>query len=165
MKSYLKRKVTIVLMLVSTLLPAGTLAAGSTLVVELKEGKQAYFILSEKPVLTIFGSQMRIESESVEISYERSDVLRMYFADGSVGVDDIETNESNVVFTQTETYRLAISNLSEKDRIIVSNLAGRLYNDCVSRNDTDAIVDLEGCPKGVYIIKVGNKQTIKMTKK
>lgn len=165
MKSYLKRKVTILLMLVSTLLPAGTLAAGSTLVVELKEGKQAYFILSEKPVLTTFGSQMRIESESVEISYERSDVLRMYFADGSVGVDDIETNESNVVFTQTETYRLAISNLSEKDRIIVSNLAGMLYNDCVSRNDTDAIVDLEGCPKGVYIIKVGNKQTIKMTKK
>lgn len=152
-------------MLVSTLLPAGTLAAGSTLVVELKEGKQAYFILSEKPVLTTFGSQMRIESESVEISYERSDVLRMYFADGSVGVDDIETNESNVVFTQTETYRLAISNLSEKNRIIVSNLAGRLYNDCVSRNDTDAIIDLEGCPKGVYIIKVGNKQTIKMTKK
>lgn len=152
-------------MLVSTLLPAGTLAAGSTLVVELKEGKQAYFILSEKPVLTTFGSQMRIESESVEISYERSDVLRMYFADGSVGVDDIEINESNVVFTQTETYRLAISNLSEKDRIIVSNLAGRLYNDCVSRNDTDAIIDLEGCPKGVYIIKVGNKQTIKMTKK
>ena len=152
-------------MLVSTLLPTGTLAANSTLVVELKDGKQAYFILSEKPVLTTSGSQMRIESESVEISYERSDVLRMYFADESVGVDDIETDEDNVVFTQTGTNRLAISNLSEKDRIIVSNLAGRLYNDCVSRNGTDAIVDLDGCPKGVYIIKIGNKQTIKMTKK
>ena len=165
MKCYLKIKVIILLMLVSTLLPAGTLAAGSSLVVELKNGKQTYFILSEKPVLTSFGSQMRIESKSVEISYERSDVLRMYFADESVGVDDIETDKNNVVFTQIGSNRLRISNLSEKDRIIVSNMAGRLYNDCVSRNDSDAIVDLDGCPKGVYIINIGNKQTIKMTKK
>lgn len=165
MNNNLKRKVTILLMLMYALLPVSTLAAGSTLVVELKNGKQAYFFLSEKPVLTTYGSQVNIESETVKTSYERTDVLRMYFADESVGVDDIEKKENNIVFTQTEPNRLTISNLSEKDEIIVSNLAGRLYSGCVSRNGTDAIVDLGSCPKGVYIIKIGNKQTIKMTKK
>lgn len=161
----LKRKLTILFMLAALLLPLGILAASSTLVVELKDGKQAYFILSEKPVLTTFGSRMNIESETVKTSYERSDVLRMYFADESVGINDIEKEENNVVFTQTEPNRLTISNLSEKDRIILSNLAGRLYNDCVSRHGKDAIVDLGSCPKGIYVIKIGNKQTIKITKK
>lgn len=168
MNIYLNRKLIILLMQAALLLPLGILAANSTLVVELKDGKLAYFILSEKPILTPHGSMVKIESENVMASYERSDVMRMYFADESVGVDDIEKEENNMVFTQTEPNRLTISNLSEKDEIIVSNLAGRLYSGCVSRHGTDAIVDLGSYPKGVYIIKIGNKrnkQTIKMTKK
>lgn len=160
-----QRKQIILSVLAALLLPLCLWATNSTLVVKLKDGKQAYFILGEKPVLTPHGSQVKIESESLKTSYERSDVMRMYFADESVGVDDIEKEENNMVFTQTEPNRLTISNLSEKDEIIVSNLAGRLYSGCVSRNGTDAIVDLGSCPKGVYIIKIGNKQTIKMTKK
>lgn len=165
MNYFLNRKLTFLLMQAALLLPLGIFAANSTLVVELKNGKHAYFILSEKPILTPHGSMVKIESENVMASYERSDVMRMYFADESVGVDDIEKERNSIVFTQTEPYRLTISNLSEKDEIIVSNLAGRLYSGCVSRHGTDAIVDLGSCPKGVYIIKIGNKQTIKMTKK
>ena len=161
----LKRKLTVLLVLAAQLLPINISATGSTLVVELNNGEMAYFILSDKPVITPHGSQVEIESKSVKTSYERTDVVKLYFTDESAGINDVEKDDKNVVFSQTEPNRLAIYNLSEKDRIIVSNLGGRMYNDCVSQNSSKAIVDLENCPKGVYIIKIGNKQTIKMTKK
>lgn len=145
-------------------LPLFVWGAGSTLVLELSNGQKNNYVLQDKPVLTIEGTKLRIKSSVVDTSYERSNVARFYFLSSS-GVGINEVPEETLSFSQTSESQLTISNIEDKDRIVVSNLKGLSFNDCISRNGNDAIIELGNCPKGIYIIKIGNKQSIKFFKK
>lgn len=140
----------------------GIHAAETSLVVELTNGQKVYYKLIEKPVLTMSDSKIRIESNMVETGYERSNVTRFYFTNEDTGIKGV-TMES-FMFTQTADDEFIISNVGS-ERIIVSNLSGHIYTNCVKKSGSDAVVSLRGCTKGVYIIKIGNLQSIKITKK
>lgn len=144
-------------------IPLGSILASSTLVVQLKSGATETFSLFDKPELTMVGSRMNVKSASVETSYERSDIKSFYFVNSGTGIE--ETVEEKVSFKQIATNQFQISGLSDKDRIVVSNLTGQTFGHVVSKDGPDAFVDLDGCPQGVYVIKIGKKQTVKIIKK
>ena len=138
----------------------------NTLVLEMKDGQDYRFSLKEKPVLTMPGGKVKIETSEVTASYDLQNVVRFYFtSDGSGDTAIREITNEQVGFTQTTDNRLIISNLSEKDRVIVCGLNGQLYNHCISHRGRDAEVNLNSCPKGLYIIKIGKNQSIKIAKK
>lgn len=165
MTKLIKKRLKILLTLVVLLLPISIWATGAALALELKNGKKEYYKLQEKPVLTVSDSKLMIKTMTIDASHERSDIERFYFVDEPVGIEEVEEAGNTVTFTQKEEGVLEISNLPEKEHVVVSNLSGRLYSDCVSTNGTVTIVDLSSCPKGIYVIKIGKQQTIKMVKK
>ena len=155
-----------ILLLLTALLCPGSSAFGeeTTLVIEMLDGKNYSYRLSQKPAVHFLGNFLRITTGSVETVLTRSQVNKFYFSGNSTDISEI-ANEELMTFNQTAENEFAVSNLSDNDRIIVSNLSGRFYNSCISRSGSNATISLSGCPKGVYIIKIGNKQSIKITKR
>lgn len=145
------------------LLSLAVLGAGKTFVIEQKSGVIHKVNLLDEPIITVPDSRLVINSKTFILSTPRKDVAQIYFASDGTSIE--ETHENVITYTQTNDNRILITNLPEKENIVVSDLAGHLYNSSVSRNDKETFIDLNGCPKGVYIIKIGNKQTIKIAKK
>lgn len=155
----------ILLMLAVLLLSLGNRAEETTLVVKKKNGDITYYKLQERPILSFWGSELKIENKTTTI-YERSEILKFYFEKlPGAGIEDVRENEDALIIAQTDNGKWVISNLADNENIIVSDIAGRLYNGLVSKNGSDAVIDLISCPKGIYIIKVGNNQSIKITRK
>lgn len=154
-------------LLISLLVSFGSLGyANSVLVIELIDGCMYRYELQEKPVLTFSNTVMTINKEgsALSTSYERSDVKRFFFDTGS-DIQGVIDSENTVSITQIGDNQIKIKNLSLDERIIIADVAGKLYNDSMTRSDTEAFIDLNACPKGIYIINIGKKQSIKMTRK
>lgn len=148
---------------IALLLPFAAIGAEKTLVIELDNGEIYKINLLDEPVITMSGDRFIVDSKSLYLGTYREAVVKFYFIND---VTSIESTQKNVItYTQTEDNRILITNLPEKDHIVVCDLDGHLYNSSVSRNEGEITIDLNGCPKGVYIIKIGNKQTIKIGKK
>lgn len=145
------------------MLPLLLLAEESTLVVELSNGNKSYFKLQEKPIVRMSDGRVYIESNMVETGFLTSNVVKFYFSSDETAVEDIARDD--FLFTQSGNNQYNISNIYERYQIIVCDSAGRLFNSCVSLNGNEAQISLEGCPEGIYIIKVGNKQNIKVIRK
>ena len=143
------------------LLSMSMLAAGTSLVVELTNGQTANYLLQDQPTLTIDGTLLKISTATVQTNYERADVRKFYFTEETTNVKDVAKNA--LVFKQTDANQLEISGLSQGERITVCDMAGRTLGN-VSHINEKAVVDLNGQPKGAYIIKIGNSQTIKIIK-
>ena len=151
-----------ILLLAVLLLPISMLAANTAFVVEMTNGQTANFLLKDKPTLTMAGTQLKIETASVQASYERTDVKKFYFTKESTSVKEVAKN--NMVYKQIDAHHLEIIGLSQGDHITVCDMSGRQLGS-VSRINDKAVVDLSGQQQGAYIIKVGNGQTIKFIKK
>ena len=144
------------------MLPMTMLAIDTSLVVELTNGQTANYLLQDKPTLTVAGTQLKIATATVQASYERSEVKKFYFTTESTSVNEIVKNA--FVYKQTDANHLEISGLSEDERITVCDMAGRTMG-TVSQTNGAALISLSGHQRGVYLIKVGNSQTIKFIKK
>ena len=148
--------------MVALLLPLSALAAETTLVVELTTGETVNYVLQDKPVLTIEGTQLKIKTETVQTGYERSLVKRFFFTGDFTGVE--EMSKEILVYKQTDADHLEISGLSQGDHITICDMAGRQCG-TMSRTGNTAVISLSGQQRGVYLIRVGKSQTIKFVKK
>ena len=148
--------------LAALLLPMSTMAANTTLVVELTNGQTANYLLMDKPVLTIEGTRLNIKTEAVQTAYERNIVKQFYFIGESTGVKEVSKNA--LVYRQTDANHLEISGLSPNDRVAIYNTSG-IQMGSVSRDNDKAVVSLSGLQEGIYLVKIGNSQTIKFVRK
>ena len=148
--------------LAALLLPMTAMAANTTLVVELTNGQTANYLLQDKPVLTMEGSQLTIKTGTVQTSYERSLVKCFFFTGESSGVK--EMLKGTLVYKQTDADHLEISGLSQSDRIAIYNTSG-VQVGSVSRDSDKAVVSLSGLQRGIYLVKIGERQTIKFVRK
>ena len=150
------------ILLAALLLPMTAMAANTTLVVELADGQTANYLLQDKPVLTMEGSQLTIKTETVQTSYERSLVKRFFFTGESSGVKEV--SKGALVYKQTDADHLEISGLSQSDRIAIYNAAG-VQVGSVSHDSDKAVVSLSGLQRGIYLVKIGKSQTIKFIRR
>ena len=150
------------LLLVMMLLPMMAMADDTAFVVELTNGQKAEYLLKDKPTLTMEGTQLIISSATVQAGFERSDVIRFYFSTETSGVKEVSKN--TLVYRQIDNEQLEIIGLSPDDYVNVYNMSGSPLGN-ITRTTDRAVVNLSGHQKGVYLIQVGNGQTIKFIKK
>lgn len=132
------------------------------LIIELNNGSTHSFVLADKPVVTFEGSKIKVVSSRLSLEKERSEVKDFHFVMVDA-IDNVADNEVRVVLLGTN---VKIYGLSESDKPIrVFDLNGRVAPALITTNGSQAEVILEGLPKGIYIVKIGNKHTIKVTKK
>ena len=128
-------------------------AEESALCVTRTNGQVAYYILSEKPVVTFGETTMLIVTSNVSTEYQRTEVENFTFVDKKAITGIAQIGEGNTVFQyQDNTIRGA------GGAIQVYNSLGKLVK------QGEGIVSLDNQPQGVYVVKM-NQQTIKVIKK
>ena len=127
-------------------------ANGSALLVTLKDGKKAGYILSEKPSVTFAGSKMIIKVNDASTEYNVADVSTFTFVDESEisGIDQLSQGSTKFEY-RNGTVK------AEGATIQVFTLDGKQLKSGVST------VSLIGQPNGVYVVKMNN-QVIKIKK-
>ena len=101
--------------------------------------------------------------QELNVSYPLSIVKKYSFAPSDPSlVGDVQGKEIMVTQPGEDVYRF--SGLSAADRIGVVSVGGRIIKDCITRQGDCATVSLAALPKGIYIVTVNNRQTIKIAK-
>lgn len=133
------------------------------LIVELQNGSQTTFVLSEKPVLTFANHVLKIVINQKSSDFEISNVKHFYFSDQSSDIQQLKANNVNFVYQSND--KVVIEGVSENDQILIYSAKGIMQKGTVWRNGSDVEVSLSALPVGIYFVSVQNKQTIKIFKK
>ena len=136
---------------------------GSRLVVWLKSGDKVGYDLVDVPVITFSGSKFIIQTNKVNIPYERKDVLRYTFEYTEETGIDLSPGERRVEINR-EGDELIFRGLQIGGTASIYAINGTLIE---QRKVTDSLpltISLKNRPNGVYIVKAGT-ETIKVMKR
>ena len=134
-------------------------SAQSALVVELRDGSNATFLLAENPRMTFAGEQLSIVSSSATMEFNRRDVKNWHFADTPSSVENI-TAESKA---KLEGGALLISGITDDTAIALYSVDGVAVKHSAVIGGT-CTISLDDIPAGIYIVKFNNT-TFKFRKK
>lgn len=136
----------------------------SALIVDMASGETHSFLLSEKPEIIFEDKSLRLRTSKVEVSFMRSDIANCHFAKIQTSINQVSNNELRIV--SLEENRLDIYGLNNPEETVnVYDLNGHICNADVQMYGNKACIFLTALPNGVYIIKIGNRQTIKIIRK
>lgn len=139
-------------------------AGGKALIVETTDGEKTAFVLAQSPVMTFSQNTLGIIIEDETTSFSFDAVKQYYFADAATGIDVVKGDVDLKITYQGEDL-LVVEGMDEKDRIDVYGANGTRSNVSVSRVGSRAEISLSSLPRGVYIVKIGNKQNFKIHRK
>jgi hypothetical protein len=166
-----------VLMMTAISMKAQTAGERSILTVNLKDGSKVQFELPvQQPVVKFGKSQMTVtytqpsnnpdagdEEKSLDFGRDQVESL-VVGVEEVVNVSDVKGAEPNIRFDLTSQSRVHISGLSDGDRLAVVSLDGKQMKLPVSRNGSEATLDLSGLPRGCYIVSVNKRFSFKLLK-
>lgn len=135
----------------------------SVLLVVLKNGNIHSFLLSEKPEITFAGSDFVISTATTTLRYDRTEIEDFHFADSSVGIEDVKENEMRIIRQNNNIQILGLQ--SDYKPIRVYNINGILCDRNIELTGDFVNINLSNLAPNTYIIKLGNKKSIKIIKK
>ena len=137
--------------------------AGYKLVVELIGGQRELFVLKERPQAFPKGSKLELVTPTMHTSYERSEILMLHFLDKDGNLSEVQEMEmaSQLLIKQLSARSWSISGLQEHEPVMVYDLQGRLVQKERAQSG-ETVLNLSHLPKGIYIININNKRTIKI---
>lgn len=118
---------------------------GHKMILSFKNGDDIAFVLKDKPQISFSGNQFVLDSSTGTFEYLRSDIEDFRFEEIETSVESIE-------------YR------GEGD-VTIYDMEGRLVATLRNESLSSAKMYLNSFKSGMYIIKIGNQQTIKYLKK
>ena len=159
----MKRK-TIFLTLLLMLATVGTWAQGDSpqLVVWLKGGEKAYFVLDKLPETSFGDGLLTIKSSSSTVSYLLSNVLRFTYDNvRPTGIDKQPSAYSVKISERGES--ITFRNLKSGTVVKLFSLGGVLLEQHTAKESEPLTITLQNYPSGAYIVRAAN-ETIKMLK-
>ena len=144
----------------------------NALVLNFKDGQKWSVFFQRQPVVTLSGNTFvvtgQMKNASVElISCNRSAISDFYFetrsSDDVTAIDKVLKDEVKMVQEGDIIYFYGLTNAGKDVRVY--DLHGKAYPAAASSDGTSAQVCLTGIPKGIYVVKIDNKQSIKIIRK
>ena len=131
---------------------ASATADNTVLVVELRDGNTANFLLADKPKITFTAQLMNIDSESFSMEFDRSDVKMCRFVNDDV-TTSVETPAKPDAKVADNT--LLLSGVDEGTVIVIYNINGMVVKQAAAV-DGNCSVSLDGLATGAYIVTFNN---------
>ena len=126
------------------------------------EGEEMYFLLSEKPVVTMNENDIVLTTEAQEITFPKGDDLTFEFGDyESLKVDEVLKNE--VIFEISKDI-IKGYNLMPGSQVSVFDLSGKKIGTEKANSNGEISVRMERLPKGIYVVNY-KSTTFKFQKK
>ena len=150
----MKKLKTLTLLLLLTF--SATAFAQSTLVIELRDGSNATFLLSEMPRITFAGEEMNINSSTNAIDFLRSDVKKYHFTEEPVidtpaSIADTAVEPKSIIEHNT----LAVSGVAPNTKITLCTTNGVVVKHAVA-TDGNCTIPLNSLSTGLYIVTYNN---------
>lgn len=144
----------------------------NALVLNFKDGQKWSVFFQRQPVVSFSGNTFvvtgQMNNASVEfLSCNRSNISDFHFetmsSDDVTAIDKVSKDELRMVQEGNVIYFYGLTNAGKDIRVY--DLHGKVYPAAASSDGTSAQVNLAGIPKGIYMVKIDNKQSIKIVKK
>ena len=140
----------------------------TTLVVEMNDGSSVNYILSQRPKIRMEDKTICITTgdNAMEVTYLDSQVKVFHFQPfDPVQIEDIELPENLLRVTYIDGQRVIINGTKASDHIGLYSLNGQQIAGNIITSDGETSVHIGSLPKGVYIIRVSDKQSFKILKR
>ena len=130
----------------------------------LSDGTQNDYIIAERPQISFSDNKVTFTYRNASTEYLKADLQNFVFIDPSTGISQLKMGDTRISFKE-ESNRIIVEGADNKDLIKVFSISGIQYNANAIQNEDRIEIALTDLPKGYYIIKIGNKQSIKISKK
>ena len=124
----------------------------NTLLVKLRDGSTANFLLADKPKITFTAQLMSIVSETFSMDFDRSNVKMYRFV-----CDDVSTSVETPVESKARVKNntLLLSDVNDGTAIVIYNANGMVVKQ-ESAVDGNCTISLDGLATGTYIVTFNN---------
>ena len=126
----------------------------NNVVVTLTDGTSRTISLSEKPIVTIANGKLVIKTDMSTTEFDRANVARFNFVSDLVGIDEISSDDNEVIKDGDNLY---FSNLPENSLIKIYTADGSLVKSMTA--SSAYIISLAEFSAGVYIVSVNGVST------
>lgn len=147
---HLRRLLIVLLLLVA--FKASAAADNTSLVVELRDGSTANFLLADKPKITFTERLMSIVSETFSMDFNRGDVKMYRFVCDDVSTSVETPMESNA---KVENNTLLLSGVNDGTAVVIYNANGMVVKQAAAV-DGNCTISLDGLATGTYIVTFKN---------
>lgn len=130
----------------------------------LSDGTQNDYIIAERPQISFSDNKVTFTYRNTSTEYLKADLQNFLFIDPSTGISQLKMGDTRISFKE-ESNRIIVEGADNKDQIQVYSISGIQYDTNVIQTGDGIEIALTDLPKGYYIIKIGNKQSIKISKK
>lgn len=130
----------------------------------LSDGTQNDYIIAERPQISFSDNKVTFTYRNSSTEYLKADLQNFVFLDPSTGISQLRIGDTRVSFKEKNN-RIIVEGTDNKDQIQVFSISGIQYDTNVIQTGDGIEIALTDLPKGYYIIKIGNKQSIKISKK
>lgn len=136
-----------------------------SMIVELNDGNKDAYHLIERPVICNTGDfKMRIVTPALSVDYDLSNVKKYYFEDVASSIGHLESDATTIQVRYLNADCIEIRGVGI-NRIGVFGINGIQYANCIESVGDGILVDLHSLENGLYLIKITNRQTIKILKR
>ena len=124
----------------------------NTLLVKLRDGSTANFLLADKPKITFTAHLMSIVSETFSMDFDRSNVKMYRFV-----CDDVSTSVETPVESKARVKNntLLLSDVNDGTAIVIYNANGMVVKQASAVNG-NCTISLDGLATGTYIVTFNN---------
>ena len=126
----------------------------NNVVVTLTDGTSRTISLSEKPIVTIANGKLVIKTDMSTTEFDRANVARFNFVSDLVGIDEISSDDNEVIKDGDNLY---FSNLPENSLIKIYTDEGSLVKSMTASGAYK--ISLAEFSAGVYIVSVNGVST------
>ena len=167
----MKTKPFLTLLLLWTMIVGAMAEERSTLFVHLKDGSIVQFTLPvQKPVVSFTRGMMKVafqeNGDEDYVSFERDQVENLTVGTtDATAIEDVKSDEGQrISFNLTSAGVVRVGGLQSSDRLQVFSIDGKSVSAVVSRNDSEATIDLTQQPRSIYIVSVNQRFSFKLMK-
>jgi len=167
----MRKKLLLFMLSVSTTFTAWSQEEYTTLVVEMNDGTSVNYMLSQKPKISLKQNDVVIDFNmnndyGLSATYGQSDVKTFYFKEfDPVSIKDNELLQNDLRVTHLDGQTVRISGTEKNDHVAIYTLDGRIMQSNITFADNETVINIAALEKGIYIIKVSDKQTFKVLKR
>lgn len=124
--------------------------AESCLVLQMRDGNQHLFVLSQQPRLSFAEGSLIMTSAEAEAAFALSDIENFHFADQDMAIGRVEANDSRFSFVQGQLTIEGFAGL-----VTICDANGRTVCSMQAGGQTPFGFNLGDCPKGAYMVRFG----------
>lgn len=139
--------------------------ADNLLVIEMKDASKVTFNLEEKPGIGLYENKLFVNTNNINTFYPIDNIQKIYFSDSNINtsVNGIEDCILEINFTYKNEI-LTIDGLSDVNNINIYDSTGKKYNTYIDYNGDNIHIPFIEMPKGIYIVSIDKKHSIKIIK-